>query len=38
MTGLLEVFTGVLLALILFGLYRLQPWLEQWDTERHFED
>jgi len=38
MTALLDVFGGILLALILFGVCNLQSWLERWDQERHFED
>jgi hypothetical protein len=38
MTALLEVFGGILLALILLGMSNLQSWLERWDQERHFED
>ena len=36
MTALLDVFGGILLALILFGMSNLQSWLERWDQERHF--
>ena len=38
MTALLDVFGGILLALILFGVCNLQSWLERWGQERHFED
>jgi len=38
MTTLLDVFGGILLALILCGVFNLQSWLERWDQERHFED
>jgi hypothetical protein len=34
----LDVFGGILLALILFGVCNLQSWLERWNQERHFED
>ena len=38
MTALLDVFGGILVALILCGVCNLQSWLERWDQERHFED
>ena len=38
MSALLDVFGGILLALISFGVGNLQSWLERWDQERHFQD
>jgi hypothetical protein len=29
---------GVLLVMIVAGLHDLQPWLERWEYQRHFED
>ena len=34
MSALLDVFGGILLALISFGVGNLQSWLERWDQER----
>lgn len=38
MTGFINVLTALVMALIVLGVYNLQPWLERWDRDRHFED